>query len=188
LKTLSKKIAVLVSGRGSNLQAIIDAKKFDVALVLSDKKSAQALERASNVNIPAFYVSKKDRDKNILSLLQEHNIDFVVLAGYLKKVGDNILEKFENRVINIHPSLLPKYGGKGMYGLKVHTAVLENKEKESGATVHYVTKVYDEGEIIIQEKVEVLDSDSPDDLAKRVLEVEHRILVEGIERGLRGKR
>ncbi len=185
MKISSKKIAVLVSGRGSNLQAIIDAKKFDVALVLSDKKSAKALERASEVNIPAFYVPKDNRNKKILSLLQEHDIEFVVLAGYLKKIGDNILEEFENRVINIHPSLLPKYGGKGMYGLKVHTAVIENNEKESGATVHYVTKVYDEGEIIVQQKIPVLNDDSPEKLAKRVLEIEHLILVQALEKVLR---
>lgn len=184
-RSTNKKLAVLVSGRGSNLQAIIDAKKFSVSLVLSDKKEAKALSRAAKVNIPAFHVSKKDRDLKILSYLKEHEIDLVVLAGYLKKVGDNILEEYENRIINIHPSLLPKFGGVGMYGLNVHQAVLDNKENESGATVHYVTKEYDQGEIIVQERVAVLESDTAESLAKRVLEVEHRILVEGIVRVLR---
>lgn len=186
MKTSSKKIAVLASGNGSNLQAIIDHKteKFEVALVLSNVKTAFALQRASKANIPAFYVSKTDRDKKIFSHLEKHKIDLVVLAGYLKKVGDNILEDF--KVINIHPSLLPKHGGPGMFGINVHQAVIESKEKQSGATVHYVTGVYDEGEIIIQEKVDVLDDDTPESLAKRVLEVEHRIFIEGIELALRG--
>ena len=180
------RIAVLVSGRGSNLQAILDAEKrniekFNVAVVMSDKKDAYALTRAKENDIPAYHVSFTNRDQKILDYLKQYKIDLVVLAGYLKKIGDNILEEYDNRIINIHPSLLPKYGGKGMHGMNVHRAVLENNEQESGATVHYVTSVYDEGEIIRQEKVAVENGDTPEQLAQRVLEVEHRILVESID-------
>ena len=130
------KIAVLASGGGSNLGAIIDRinnkqLEAEISVVLSDNKEAFALKRAEKAGVPSFYVAKKERDSEILKYLTKYSADVVVLAGYLKKIGNNILKQYKGKIINIHPSLLPKYGGPGMYGMNVHRAVIENKEKVS---------------------------------------------------------
>lgn len=184
------RLGVLVSGSGSNLQSIIDAVeagnlKSEIVCVLSNKEQAFGLERARKHRIPAYFINPKeaDYDVKVLNCLQEHDVELVVLAGYLKIVDANMIEVYKGRMINIHPSLLPKFGGKGYYGIKVHEAVLAAGEKESGATVHFVEVGIDTGEIILQEKVPVYETDIPDELQKRVLhEVEHKILVKAIKK------
>lgn len=176
-------IAVMVSGSGSNLQTIIDKAnegviKGRVALVISDKKDAYALIRAKDNYIPNYYI-KKDIEKT-LATLEEHKIDLIVLAGYLSILPPEIIEKYHGRIINIHPSLIPKYCGKGFYGAFVHEAVVAAGEKESGATVHFVDKGIDTGSVILQEKVTVNADDTAQTLQKKVLEIEHKILPKAI--------
>ena len=173
-----KNIAVLVSGGGTNLQSIIDAVEAgkingQIKLVISNKEGAYGLERAKNHNIRAVF--EKD-EQAIIDIMKESQIDLVVLAGFLKILSPNFTKAFENRIINIHPSLIPSFCGKGYYGLKVHEAAVEYGVKVSGATVHFVDENADTGPIIRQETVEVLPEDSPQDLQQRVLKIEHRIL------------
>lgn len=173
-----KNIAVLVSGGGSNLQSIIDAVEAgringQIKLVISNKEGAYGLERAKNHNIRAVF--EKD-EQAIIDIMKESQIDLVVLAGFLKILSSNFTKAFENRIINIHPSLIPSFCGKGYYGLRVHEAAVEYGVKVSGATVHFVDENADTGPIIRQETVEVLPEDSPQDLQQRVLKIEHRIL------------
>lgn len=181
---MKAKIGVLVSGRGSNLQALIDASKSgnlaaEVVVVISDKSKAFALERASNAGIANFSVPKKeDRDRLILEYLKQHQVEIVVLAGYLKQLGNNVLSAYKGKIINIHPALLPKFGGHGMYGINVHRAVIEAGEKTSGATVHLVTEIYDQGPILAQKEVKVDQGDTAEILAEKVLKIEHSLLVE----------
>jgi len=180
-------IGVLISGGGSNLQALIDNIKSgminaQIKIVVSDHKSAFGLQRAENENIKAVFVSKKmagnniQFHNNILEILQHENIDLVVLAGYLSILTPLFIETYKNKIINIHPALLPAFGGNGMYGLKVHEAVLNYGAKISGATVHFVDEGTDTGAIILQESVEVLANDTPETLQKRVLSIEHKLL------------
>lgn len=176
-------IAFLVSGNGSNMQAVIDACKNNTikakpSLVISNKSQAYALKRAEIENIPAFVI--KD-NQVILEKLQEYQIDLIILAGYLKKISNDILHYYKNKIINIHPSLLPKYGGKGMYGLHVHKAVLAAGENITGATVHWVSEEYDQGPILAQVKVPILKEDTPQSLGKRVLEQEHQLLITTVQ-------
>lgn len=173
-----RNIAVLVSGGGTNLQSIIDAVEAgringQIKLVISNKEGAYGLERAKNHNIRAVF--EKD-EQAIIDIMKESQIDLVVLAGFLKILSPNFTRAFENRIINIHPSLIPSFCGKGYYGLKVHEAAVEYGVKVSGATVHFVDENADTGPIIRQETVEVLPEDSPQDLQQRVLKIEHRIL------------
>jgi phosphoribosylglycinamide formyltransferase-1 len=180
-----KNIAVFASHSGSDLQAIIDGCKSGkinarVCVVISNNSDSRALQRARDENIPAFHISKaiNSHENLILETLQTHDTDIIFLAGYLKKVPDNVLEAYKDRILNIHPSLLPKYGGKGMFGINVHAAVLAAGETETGITIHLVTAEYDSGEILGQRKVIVLAYDTPETLAARVLEQEHIFLVE----------
>ena len=173
-----KNIAVLVSGGGTNLQSIIDAVEAgringQIKLVISNKEGAYGLERAENHNIRAVF--EKD-EQAIIDIMKESQIDLVVLAGFLKILGPNFTKAFENRIINIHPSLIPSFCGKGYYGLKVHEAAIEYGVKVSGATVHFVDENADTGPIIRQDTVEVFAGDSPQDLQQRVLKIEHKIL------------
>lgn len=173
-----KNIAVLVSGGGTNLQSIIDAVEAgringQIKLVISNKEGAYGLERAKNHNIRAVF--EKD-EQAIIDIMKESQIDLVVLAGFLKILSPNFTKAFENRIINIHPSLIPSFCGKGYYGLRVHEAAVEYGVKVSGATVHFVDENADTGPIIRQETVEVLPEDSPEDLQQRVLNIEHKIL------------
>ncbi|MCL1845962.1 MAG: phosphoribosylglycinamide formyltransferase [Defluviitaleaceae bacterium] len=188
LKRYQKKnIAVFASHGGSDLQAIIDGCvagviPATVCVVISNNSGSRALERAGSANIPAFHVSEKKFPKNysekIFEILQSHKADIVFLAGFLKKMPDKILREYEGRIFNIHPSLLPKFGGKGMFGINVHTAVLAAGETETGITIHRVTAEYDAGEILAQRRIPVLPGDTPETLAARVLEQEHIFLVE----------
>lgn len=183
------KIVVLVSGGGSNLQAIIDAiaqhqLNAEITTVISSSSKAYALERAKLHNILTYVVTKKEFDDpnaEILKILSNQHIDLIVLAGYLGILSGELLRVYKNKIINIHPALLPKFGGSGMYGHFVHEAVLKAKEKESGCTVHYVTDKIDQGKIIMQAKVNVLDDDTPETLAKRILVEEHKLLPKAIQ-------
>ncbi|MGL5440515.1 MAG: phosphoribosylglycinamide formyltransferase [Filifactoraceae bacterium] len=176
------RLAVLISGGGTNLESLIKASKekfflSEIKLVVSNKKEAYGLERARNHGIESVYI--KD-DRLLLETLLDRNIDFVILAGYLKILGEDILSKYKNRIINIHPSLLPNYGGRGMYGIHVHKAVFLAGEHESGATVHYVTKDIDKGEIIIQKAVNISECKSPKEVQDKVLKIEYEIFKEAV--------
>lgn len=182
---MKTRIAVLCSGGGSNLQAILDAIDAgeipgQVVLVLSNRKSAYALERARVKGIEARFLSRKELgeryDDVLLEALQAANVDLVVLAGYLSIVGPQVVAAYRGRMLNIHPALLPAFGGKGMYGHHVHEAVLASGVQKSGATVHFVDEEADHGPIIAQRQVPVLPGDTPDALAARVLVEEHQLL------------
>ena len=175
-------IGVLISGGGTNLQAIIDETKSGgingtVKLVISNKENAYGLERARLSKIKAVYETDEDK---IIGLLKENNIDLIVFAGYLKIITPKFVDEFRNTIINIHPSLIPSFCGKGYYGEKVHQGVIDYGAKVTGATVHFVDEGADTGAIIMQEAVNVEQDDDAKSLAKRVLEVEHRILKESI--------
>ena len=175
-------IGVLISGGGTNLQAIIDETKSGgingtVKLVISNKEDAYGLERARLSKIKAVYETDEDK---IIELLKENNIDLIVLAGYLKIITPKFVDEFRNKIINIHPSLIPSFCGKGYYGEKVHQGVIDYGAKVTGATVHFVDEGADTGTRIMQEAVNVEQGDDAKSLAKRVLEVEHRILKESI--------
>ena len=182
-----KGIAVFASHGGSNLQAIIDAVESGrlnarVAVVISNNSAAFALERARRAGIPSYHMSERtvsgDLDEAVLRVLREHQADIVFLAGYLKKIGSRVLEAYDGNIYNIHPSLLPKFGGKGMHGLHVHEAVLLSGDEETGVTIHRVTADYDDGDVVVQRFVPVLSGDTPESLAARVLDAEHGLLVE----------
>lgn len=193
------KIAVFASGKGSNLKAILDAIKerrlinTAVVCVISNKKDAGALEIAKYNNIPAYYISQSnysnsdDFDAAIIEVLIRHSVNFIVLAGYLKLLSPRIVRKYKDRILNIHPALLPKFGGKGMYGLNVHRAVIECGEKISGATVHLVDEEYDHGPIVLQESIELDPDETPESLQKKIQEIEHRIYPEAIKLFVEGK-
>ncbi|HEY6953512.1 MAG TPA: phosphoribosylglycinamide formyltransferase [Bacteroidota bacterium] len=179
-------IAVFASGRGSNVQAILKAVKEGrlparVSLLVSNNSNAGALEVARSQNIPAIHLSQKQCSservyvEQLLELLTRHNVELIALAGYMKKVPTQVIERFRNRILNIHPALLPLFGGAGMYGIHVHEAVLASGVKVTGATVHLVYEEYDSGPIVLQKAVEVFRNDTPETLAARVLLIEHEI-------------
>lgn len=175
-------IAVCVSGGGTDLQSIIDACEAgkingEIRLVISNRKKAYGLERARLHGIQAESI--KDEDE-ILKRFEEEKIDVVVLAGYLAIVGDKLIEQYKNRIINIHPSLIPSFCGSGFYGMHVHEAVFKRGVKVSGATVHFVTGEVDGGPIILQRAVDISDLETPEDIQARVLEIEHEILPEAV--------
>ncbi|MGM9947021.1 phosphoribosylglycinamide formyltransferase [Floccifex sp.] len=175
------RLAVLISGSGTDLQSIIDHRNQingDIALVISNRKNAYGLQRAQDAGIKNLVI--KDQNE-LLKTLKEENIDFIVLAGYLAILGKELIDTYQNKIINIHPSLIPSFCGPGMYGLHVHEAVLARGVKVSGATVHFVSEEVDGGPIIWQEAVSIADLDTPEDIQKRVLEVEHRILPKVVE-------
>lgn len=176
-------IAVFVSGRGSNLKAILNSdltkNKVIVKAVFSDKKNCPAFEIASEHSVKCFSVGDCEgciSYTNIISLLESLEINLIVLAGFIKLIPNSVVAEYRNRIINIHPALLPSFGGKGMYGRKVHEAVFKSSAKVSGATVHFVDESYDTGKIIAQRCVDISDVKSPDEIAERVLKVEHEIL------------
>lgn len=188
----NKNIAVFASGNGSNLQALIDAEKREIfsgkiQLIFSNIATAYALERAKLHHIKSFCLESKtfqgtpnQFDAEILAVCVKEKIDLICLAGYLKILSSVLINQYFKRIINIHPSLLPKYGGKGFYGHFVHEAVIKNHEKESGATVHFVTLEPDQGSIILQKKIAVDVNDTPEILAQRVLKIEHEIYPEAV--------
>lgn len=191
-------IAVFASHGGSDLQAIIDGCKNNsicarVAAVISNNGNSMALQRAAREGIPAYHLSagkcgnEDTLAEEILKVLQKHAIDMIFLAGYMRMLHPSILQKYHNAVFNIHPALLPKFGGKGMYGINVHKAVLDALETETGVTIHRVNAEYDSGEIVAQTTVPVLADDTPETLAARVLEKEHAFLIEIIAQIADGK-
>ncbi|WP_315079242.1 phosphoribosylglycinamide formyltransferase [uncultured Clostridium sp.] len=183
------KIAVLVSGGGTDLQSIIDAvenKEIEcsIKMVIGSKDGIYALERAKNHNIPTYVVSKKeykDKSSNKILELTKGKVDLIVLAGYLSILDGDILKEFNNKIINIHPSLIPAFCGSGMYGLKVHEAVIKSGVKFSGCTVHYVNSEVDGGAILLQDIVPVYFEDDAESLQKRILEKEHILLPKAIK-------
>ncbi|HOD66799.1 MAG TPA: phosphoribosylglycinamide formyltransferase [candidate division Zixibacteria bacterium] len=192
------RIGVFLSGGGSNLQALIDASKCgilsgEIALVVSNLRKAFGLERARQVQIPVFvykeadYATPEEGQAALLRVLKEHGVEWIALAGYLKLLPGNILRAYPRRVVNIHPALLPKYGGKGMYGHFVHEAVLAAGEKESGLTIHLVDEAYDHGAVLHQQRVPILPGDTPETLAARVLEQEHRWYARVLDKLIRGE-
>ena len=179
---LKKKIAVFVSGGGTNLQALIDAQKKgiiqngEITLVVSSSDSAYALERAKNNNIKTFVASRKELktqeafEEKIISALEENGIELIVLAGFMSILSETFTSRYKKRIINVHPSLIPSFCGKGFYGLRVHEAALGYGVKVTGATVHFVNEIPDGGEIIMQKAVEIEEGDTPEILQKRVME------------------
>jgi formyltetrahydrofolate-dependent phosphoribosylglycinamide formyltransferase len=177
---MTMRVAAAVSGRGSNLEALLralgPAAPARVALVLSNRADAGALGIAAAHGVPTQVLGDPDDPAEWLAGLERHRIDLIVLAGYLKLVPAAVIARYRDRIVNVHPALLPAHGGRGMYGHRVHQAVLESGDRESGATVHLVDEAYDRGAILAQGRVPVLPGDSAERLAARVLEVEHRLL------------
>lgn len=184
-------VAVLVSGGGTNLQALLDSKILksgQIKLVISNNADAYALKRAENAGLPAVCVTKdlyktnENCEAKMLEILQDYQIDVVVLAGFLSILSKDFIKSYENRIINIHPSLIPSFCGKGCYGIKVHEKALEKGVKITGATVHFVNEIADDGKIIMQKSVQVEDGDTPQTLQKRVMEeAEWKILPASLE-------
>ncbi|MEE0990693.1 MAG: phosphoribosylglycinamide formyltransferase [Paludibacteraceae bacterium] len=173
-----KRIAILASGSGSNAENIIKYfsanNEVEVPFVISNRKEVYVHERCKYLGVPSYVIPKADFESGVATkFLLDNKIDLVVLAGFLLRIPDDMLEAYPNKVINIHPSLLPKYGGKGMYGDNVHKAVVENKETESGITIHFLNDRFDEGEHVAQYKCEVLPTDTPEDVATKVHALEY---------------
>ncbi len=180
------RLGVLASGGGTNMQAILDRCRSGelparVSVVVGNNSRSGALERARRANIPVFHLSGRTHpeaeqlDRGIMNVLRSHGVDLVLLAGYMKKIGPLLLETYCSRILNVHPGLLPAFGGTGMYGLRVHQAVIESGARVSGVTVHLVDGEYDQGPIVAQEVVRVDPEDTPESLSEKVLEIEHRL-------------
>lgn len=176
---MKKRIAIFASGTGSNAVNFINYFKnhdsIEVALVLSNNNEAPVLQKAESLGIETVAITNSAAANGsfMVSLLSSYNVHFVVLAGYLRLIPRELIAEYENNMVNIHPSLLPKYGGKGMYGCRVHKAVIENKEKESGITIHMVNAIYDDGEVLFRAKVDVNQDDTQDSLAQKIHKLEH---------------
>ena len=176
-----KNIAIFASGSGTNAERIIEYFKekdnVKINLVLSNRKDAYVIQRAQNHNVPVIYFSRETfyDTEDLLIILKEFSIDLIVLAGFLLLIPEYMLKAYPGKIINIHPALLPKYGGEGMYGMKVHEEVIKSKDKESGISIHYVNEKYDEGELIFQAKCPIDENETPESLAEKVhkLEYEH---------------
>lgn len=188
---MKHQIAVFASGNGSNAENLITYFKksnlVQVGLVLTNNPNAGVIARANRLKTPVCVFTKKDlHDSNkILEVLDDHQIDWIVLAGFLLLFPKNILKRYPNKIINIHPALLPKYGGKGMYGMHVHKAVIENNETETGITIHFVNEKYDEGKVIFQAKTVVESNDTPEDIAEKIHKLEYKWLPIVIEKQIK---
>ena len=191
-------LGFFASGRGSNMRAVLDACNLGFldakpGVVISNNSDSEALVSARREAIPAYHLSSKTHpepdslDRAILSVLQQHHTSLVILAGYMKKLGDKTLSAYQGRVINIHPALLPKYGGAGMYGIHVHEAVIAAGDRETGVTIHLVDRDYDHGDILAQCRLPILEGDTAATLAARVLVREHSFLVETLKRIVNGE-
>ena len=184
---MKQTIAIFASGSGTNAENIIKYFKthprIQVALVLSNKKDAHVLERAKKLNVATHTFTYKEFNEttHVLDTLKQHKIGFIVLAGFMIKVPSYLIQAYPNKMVNIHPALLPKFGGKGMYGNFVHEAVVEAKETESGITIHFVNEIYDDGKIIAQKKCVVTSTDTPDDVAAKVHKLEYEYYPQVIE-------
>ena len=186
-------IAVYISGSGSNFKAILDSTlngylTSNIRLVFSSNEEAGGLQYALKAGIQTViikrneFINSNEFAQEQLSFLNEQKIDLIILAGYMKKISPKVIENFKGQILNIHPALLPKYGGRGMYGMNVHEAVLKNKEKKSGATIHFVDNIYDNGQILMQKEVVVHENDSPTNLQQRVLKAEHELYSAAIKK------
>ena len=183
------KVAVLISGGGTNLQAIIDRlaagelPHVELTLVVSSRKNAGGLDRADRAGIKHVYIGKENFEQDLIKLLEEHEIDIIVLAGFLKILSSDFVSRYPDRIINVHPSLIPSFCGDGFYGLRVHEAALSYGVKVTGATVHFVNEVTDGGKIIAQRAVDVKDGDTPEILQRRVMEeAEWKLLPAAVEK------
>ena len=187
---IMKRIAIFASGEGTNAQQIIDyfrGKDIRISLIVCNNPKANVLNRAEQNKIPLLLINKEEfqNGDTLQKKLEEEKIDWIVCAGFLWKIPDSILYNFPNRIVNIHPALLPKFGGKGMYGLNVHKAVIEAGEKESGITIHFLNEHYDEGEIILQKKIIVERNETPESLSKKIHQLEHEWYPKTIEQLLK---
>ncbi len=189
----NSRIAVFCSGNGSNFKALFEVIRnkqlpAEIVLCISNRSQCGAMEFAQQNGITTLHITEKQFSSfdefacAMVEGLKKHQIDIILLAGYMRKVPDAVVAAFPDRMLNIHPALLPKFGGEGMYGIHVHTAVLEAGETETGATVHFVNEEYDKGEILLQRTVPVLPDDTPETLAARVLECEHRLYPDALEK------
>ena len=181
-----KRIAVFASGSGSNAENLInyfnDSELADISVIFCNRKEAGVRQRAERHSVPFIYFTPDQlKDGTVLGKLKQYRIDFIVLAGFLLKIPKDLIEAYPDRIVNIHPALLPDYGGKGMYGMRVHEAVVEAGEQETGITIHYVNENYDQGEIIFQATVEVYEDDSPEDVAEKVHELEYKYYPQVVE-------
>jgi len=185
-----KNIAIFASGNGTNAQRIAeyfsDNQNINVCLIISNNKDAFVLQRAKNLSIPSIYYNRSDfyETKKINNILKQNSVDLIVLAGFLWLIPQKLIKDFSGKIINIHPALLPKFGGKGMYGNKVHKSVIEAGEKESGISIHFVNEKYDEGKIIFQEKVAIQSNDNHESLAKKIHQLEYKYFPQVIEKML----
>ncbi len=187
-----KRIGILSSHNGSGfdiIQKACETKELNaqVVLVISNNTNAKVLEKASSKNIPNFIINAKkypneNLDEKITNLMQEFKIDYIFLSGYMKKIEKNLINTFNNKIINSHPALLPKFGGKGMYGKNVHKAVIEAGEKESGCTIHFVNENYDEGEFILQNSIKLNEKESIESLENRIKELESKSIIEAFKK------
>ena len=182
-----KKIVLFASGNGSNVENIIQYFKSNATIfiseIFSNNPDAKVLEKAKNHNIPTVVFNKTELTEGFIeNKMEEIQPDLIVLAGFLLKFPEKLVKKYPNKIINVHPALLPKYGGKGMYGMNVHRAILENKEQETGISIHYVNEHYDEGGIIFQKEINIEDCASPEEIAEKVQELEHIYFPQVIEK------
>lgn len=192
------RIAFFASHGGSNMQAILDAAQSGElhatpSLLICNNPNAQAIKRAKSSDMPVFVINgrthpdENEKDSAMAQVLSDANIDIIVLAGYMKKIGPKVLSNFSDRILNIHPALLPDFGGKGMYGMRVHNAVIAEGATESGPTVHLVNGEYDEGRILAQKRISLTQDETPESLAKRVLKEEHSIFWQTLEKIVHGE-
>lgn len=187
-----KRIGILSSHNGSGFETIQKACEnkilnAQVILVISNNSNAKVIDKAKKNNVPNFIINdkkfpKENLDKKITDLMKEFNIDYIFLSGYMKKIEDNLIKNFKNRIINSHPALLPKFGGKGMYGSFVHKAVIDSKEKESGCTIHFVNENYDEGEYILQEKISLAKDENLESLEKKIKKLESETIIKALQK------
>ena len=182
---MNKKIVIFISGRGSNAKNIIkyfsSKNKFEVSHVFSNNKYSDLPNYLNNSKVQYFFFQEIDINDKVFDKLEQINPNLIILAGFLKKIPPLYIKFFKNRIINIHPSLLPKYGGKGMYGLNIHRKVIENKEAETGITIHYISEEYDSGKIIFQKKIKVDKSDTPEKLEQKIHKLEYEYFPKIIE-------
>jgi phosphoribosylglycinamide formyltransferase-1 len=184
---MKKRIAIFASGEGSNAQRIIDhfkgSEKASVVLLVSNKATAPVLQKGRLYGIDTLVINREQfyESSGVVDALRNAKIDLIVLAGFLWMIPDNLIKAFPKKIVNIHPALLPKFGGKGMYGMNVHKAVIEAKESESGISIHYVNEHYDEGEIIAQHKCVINENDSPEIIAQKIRKLEHEFFPKVIE-------
>ncbi|WP_428023248.1 phosphoribosylglycinamide formyltransferase [Arcobacter sp.] len=190
-----KRIGILSSHNGSGFDTLVEACEnktlnAQVVLVISNNQEAKVLEKAQNKNVPNFLINAKkypdeNLDEKITNLMLEFKVDYIFLSGFMKKIEENLLKNFPNKIINSHPALLPKFGGKGMYGRFVHEAVIEAKEKESGCTVHFVNENYDEGEYIVQEKISLLEDETVETLEDKIKALEKEAIIKAFNKLLK---